>query len=300
MNSTRLILLHPIILKQSSSSISNRLWLIFITTFFTTAFTLALITTTTNPTATSTATGSAAHSVPLLLSTSSALLHYAATTSCTHMISTELATVTATVSCCAAVASHCNLLVFGLTNEALLYKVPNFDGRTIFLDENENLVLRFEQQHPGIEAYDVQNETRVGEMKRLLESARGEFCSECRPVQNLLFLECKRALNSLPNLDGSSGYHEAAPGTMLAIFKAAVLARSKKGGAAETHVFVHDFVREVERVYSDEFLCRDNLGEAVGKLGHFVVERASDERLMTEFCRVSTSANSSSSSTSMV
>ncbi|KAI6668668.1 hypothetical protein NL676_007254 [Syzygium grande] len=147
-------------------------------------------------------------------------------------------------------------------------------------------------------------------MKRLLEPVRGEFCSECRPVQNLLFSECKLAMNNLPNhvyelscdvilIDGPSGYHEAAPGRMSAIFTAAVLARSKKGGAAETHVFVQDFDREVEKVYSDEFLCRDNLVEVVGKLGHFVVARGSDDRLMTEFCSVSASVNSSSSSTSM-
>ncbi|KAI6668686.1 hypothetical protein NL676_007272 [Syzygium grande] len=148
-------------------------------------------------------------------------------------------------------------------------------------------------------------------MKRLLEPVRGEFCSECRPVQNLLFSECKLALNSLPNhvyelswdvilVDGPSGYHEAAPGRMSAIFTAAVLARSKKGGSgAETHIILAGPDREVEKVYSDEFLCRDNLVEVVGKLGRFVVERGSDERLMTEFCSVSASANSSSSSTSM-
>ncbi|KAF7849649.1 hypothetical protein BT93_L0426 [Corymbia citriodora subsp. variegata] len=301
MNSTRLILLHPIIQKQSSSSNTNRLWLIFIITFFSTAFTLTLITitattTTPTPTATSTAVGSAASSVPLPLSISAALLHYATTTTSTHLTSIELATITAAVTRCAAAAtSGCNLLVFGLTHEALLYRTLNFDGRTIFLDENENLVSRFEQQHPGIEAYDVQYETRVGEMKRLLESARGEFRNECWPVQKLLFSECKLALNSLPNhvyelswdvilIDGPSGYHEAAPGRMSTVFTAAVLARSKKGGVAKTR-----------RVYSDEFLCRDNLVEVVGKLGHFVVERASDERLMTEFCRISASANSSSS-----
>ncbi|XP_056163893.1 protein IRX15-LIKE-like [Syzygium oleosum] len=311
MKNAKLILLHPTIQKQSSSN-ANRLWLILIITFFTTAFTLTLIAATTNttPTATST-TGSAASSVPLPLSISDALLHYAATSNSTHVTSTELVTISTAITGCAAATSRCNLLVFGLTHEALLYKALNFNGHTIFLDEDEQLVSRFEQHHQGIEAYDVQYETRVGEMKRLLESARGELHGECRPVQNLLFSECKLALNSLPNhvydlswdvilIDGPSGYHEVAPGRMSAIFTAAVLARSKKGGAAETHVLVHDFDREVERVYSDEFLCRDNLVEVVGKLGHFVVERVSDERLMTEFCSVPASANSSSSSTSIV
>ncbi|KAF8032246.1 hypothetical protein BT93_D1237 [Corymbia citriodora subsp. variegata] len=308
MKNTKLILLHPTIQKQSSSN-TNRLWLIFIITFFTTAFTLTLITITTRstPTATPTATGFAASSIPLPLSISTALLHYTATTNSTHMTSTELATITATVARCAAAASHCNPLDFGLTHEALFL---NFNGRTIFLDENENLVSRFEQRHPGIEAYDVQYETRVSEMKRLLESARGELRGKCRPVQNLLFSECKLALNSLPN-----HVYELSWDMILTTVQAGTTRRHQGGCRRYSRRLCWLEARRVERrrrtyscmtsigrwrVYSDEFLCRDNIGEAVGKLGHFVVERASDERSMTEFCRVSTSANSPSSSTSMV
>ncbi|KAI6706421.1 hypothetical protein NL676_009383 [Syzygium grande] len=280
MKSAKLILHHPTIQKQSSSN-TNRLWLIFIISFFTTAFTLTLIST---ATATAAAMGSAASSVPLRLSISDALLHYAATTNSTHMTSTELATITATVARCAAAASHCNLLVFGLTHEALLYKALNFDGRTNFLEENENLVSRFEQKHPGIEAYDVKYETRVGEMKRLLESARGELHGECRPVQNLLFSECKLALNSLPNhvyelswdvilVDRPSGYHEAAPEGCRR-YSRQLCWPEQEGTAQWRRTYSRqDFDREVEKVYSDEFLCRDNLVEVVGKLGHFVVER---------------------------
>ncbi|KAI6677974.1 hypothetical protein NL676_038770 [Syzygium grande] len=69
------------------------------------------------------------------------------------------------------------------------------------------------------------------------------------------------------------GLKMVAPGRMTVIFTVAVLAGSKKGGKMETHVSVHDFDRKVERVNSDGFLCRDNLAEVVGELGHFVVER---------------------------
>ncbi|KAI6668310.1 hypothetical protein NL676_019377 [Syzygium grande] len=61
------------------------------------------------------------------------------------------------------------------------------------------------------------------------------------------------------------GLKMVAPGRTSAIFTVAVLVGSKKGGTAEMHVFVHDFDREVEKVYSDEFLCRDNLAE-VGRV----------------------------------
>lgn len=71
---------------------------------------------------------------------------------------------------------------------------------------------------------------------------------------------------------------------MSAIFTAAVLARSKKAGG-KTDVFVHDFDREVERVSSEEFLCRENLVETVDGLAHFVVERP--QKHSFEFCRSS-------------
>ncbi|CAI0405750.1 unnamed protein product [Linum tenue] len=191
--------------------------------------------------------------------------------------------------------SHpCNFLVFGLTHETLLWKALNYHGRTVVVEENRYYAAYFEELHPDIDVFDVQYTTRAGEMDELLASARELARQECRPVQNLLFSECRLAINDLPNhmydvdwdvilVDGPRGEGTEAPGRMMSIFTAGVLARSKKVGG-KTHVFVHDYYRDVEQICGDEFLCGENLVEAInGMLAHFVVERM--EKDSFQFCR---------------
>ncbi|XP_031391125.1 protein IRX15-LIKE-like [Punica granatum] len=317
--SARLILFHPHLHKQLPTA-ASRLWtplLFFFFTFSTLAFLTLTLINTAIPSLSSAAPSSAS-ALPIPPSVRDALLHYAAAanaTSTARMSASELATLSAAIRrCSAGVRARCNLLVFGLTHETLLYRALNSNGRTVFLDESEFLISRMEQQHEGIEAYDVQYTTKVSELRDLLWSAREDSRGDCRPVQNLLFSECRLALNDLPNhiyeidwdvivIDGPAGYSPTSPGRMSAIFTAAVLARSKKGTAggtsSKTHIFVHDFDREVEKVCSEEYLCKENLVETVNRLGHFVVERMGSESSNSGFCSNSSSLPSPLVTTSL-
>ncbi|WVZ25973.1 hypothetical protein V8G54_004517 [Vigna mungo] len=304
-NNTKLILFHPSLHKQSPLPTnattlfsSYRLSLFFFFLLLSTIlFTCTLITTTISSTAASTSAASLSTLPP---SVSKALLHYAAASNVSFkpMSSAELAALSKALL----LKPRPNFLVFGLTHESLLWAALNHHGRTVFLDENEYAISKFEQSNPGIEAYDVQFTTKVSDFPKLLSQTRAQVHSDCRPVQNLLFSECKLAINDLPNhiyqvawdvilVDGPRGYFPEAPGRMSAIFTAAVLARSAKAG--NTHVFVHDFGREVERVFSDEFLCQENLVELVDSLGYFLVASEVHDVEGAVFCRNSSSSLSS-------
>ncbi|XP_047950322.1 protein IRX15-LIKE-like [Salvia hispanica] len=229
-----------------------------------------------------------------------ALVHYAAlnASSASRMTAEELSAVAAVLRRC---APPCNLLVFGITHETLLWSSLNRNGRTVFVGDSAYMISKLEERHPSIEAYDVQFTTKLSELYDLMEYCKGEIRGECRPVQNLLFSDCKLAVNDMPNdlydvawdvivVDGPRGCFGAAPGRMSVIFTAGVLARSKRGGAAETHVFVHEFDGEAERVCSEEFLCVENLVETKGILGHFVIGKMDDNSNGFGFCSVSASS----------
>ncbi|KAJ1273193.1 hypothetical protein BS78_06G260300 [Paspalum vaginatum] len=231
--------------------------------------------------ATAAASGSVSSALPLPVF--DALVHYASISNATHRMSdTDIRAISSVLRA----RAPCNLLVFGLGAESPLWLALNHGGRTVFLEENEFYVKYLEPRHPGLEAYDVSYTTKVRDFRDLLAAARAARGKECRPVQNLLFSECRLAINDLPNdlydvawdvvlVDGPSGWNPTSPGRMPSIFTTAVLARSGATAAKgrPTDVLVHDFQFEVEQVLSAEFLCDENrvAGSGTPSLGHFLV-----------------------------
>ncbi|CAN6854991.1 unnamed protein product [Brassica oleracea] len=288
---SKLILVHPYIQKQTSS---NRLCLLAFVSIFTIASLLTLLYTTDSiiPSKNVSSVISSAPISQLPTTAINALLHYASRSNDSyHMSHGEMKSISDVLRRC---PPPCNLLVFGLTHETLLWKSLNHNGRTVYIEENRYYAAYFEEIHPEIEVFDVQYTTKAREARELVSAVKEAARNECRPVQNLLFSDCKLGLNDLPNhvydvdwdvilVDGPRGDGGDVPGRMSSIFTAAVLARSKKiGGNARTHVFVHDYYRDVERLCGDEFRCRENLVESNDMLAHYVLERM--DKNSTQFC----------------
>ncbi|XP_002978695.2 glucuronoxylan 4-O-methyltransferase 1 [Selaginella moellendorffii] len=228
-----------------------------------------------------------------------ALVHYASTDTTPQQTREEIL-MTAKVL---ASRGPCNFLVFGLGHDSLLWKMLNYAGRTVFLEESEDWIRQISEKHPELETHIVEYSTVLTEADQLLEHARSNRKGKCTAVQNLLLSECKLALNGLADelfqvewdvimVDAPRGYFPGAPGRMAAIFSAAVMARSRKTGNG-TDVFVHDVERPVERSYSEEFLCRENLVEesVTSHLWHFRVLPSPVGR--HEFCVASSSSGGS-------
>ena len=189
----------------------------------------------------------------------------------------------------------CNFLIFGLGFDSIMWTALN-PGRTVFLEDNKQWVEKMRKTAPFLEIYTVDYLVRSKDFPQSLErfkkqnscspssSAPGCFLMLNLP-QNLLDISWDVIIVDAPN--GGGG--EDAPSRQMSIFTSAILARRNNEGA---HVLVHDVHREVERVFSDEFLCAENLVEALERsarlfsgsrfaLRHYYIP-SSESR---EFCR---------------
>ncbi|XP_030542176.2 glucuronoxylan 4-O-methyltransferase 1 [Rhodamnia argentea] len=172
----------------------------------------------------------------------------------------------------------CNLLIFGLEPQYLSLSSINAGGTTIILEDDPNKFTNYRTEiaSPGsTQIYKVQYNVPAKEAYELLKHARRS--STCAPGAALLPLsKCRLALTGLPQevyktkwdlvvVDGPSGSNPEAPGRMGAIYSASILARAGNS----TDVVVHDVHRTIERWFSWEFLCEENLVSSKGKFWNF-------------------------------
>ncbi|OVA09541.1 putative polysaccharide biosynthesis protein [Macleaya cordata] len=185
----------------------------------------------------------------------------------------------------------CNLLVFGIEPQSLLLSSLNAGGTTIFLEDNPEKLQGIRKINKGTRMYKIEHHAAAKEAYKLLQHARvNPGCApQAGPLQSS---RCQLALTQLPKeiyelkwdvvvVDGPSGDRPEAPGRMAAIYTASMIARAGNN----TDVLVHDVDRMIEKWFSWEFLCHENLVSSKGKLWHF---RIIGNSTSTSFCSTAT------------
>ncbi|XP_007037988.2 PREDICTED: glucuronoxylan 4-O-methyltransferase 1 [Theobroma cacao] len=181
----------------------------------------------------------------------------------------------------------CNLLVFGLQSQYLNLSSINAGGVTLFLEDDPYKISEIKADSNGTRIHKVKYQVPAKKAYSLLKHARGN--PACAPSTSLLQQStCKLALRNLPKevyqlkwdvvvVDGPIGDGPEAPGRMSTIYTASMLARVGR----TTDVVVHDVHRTVEKWFSWEFLCEENLVSAKGKFWNFRIPGQSNS---TRFC----------------
>ncbi|KAH6760840.1 glucuronoxylan 4-O-methyltransferase-like protein [Perilla frutescens var. hirtella] len=180
--------------------------------------------------------------------------------------------------------SPCNFLVFGLGHDSLMWAALNHGGRTVFLEEDDDWIKK---QNSSLESYHVVYDTKLSEAGELHDVGMQEHC---KVVSDPRMSKCRLALKGLPSqvydvewdlimIDAPTGYHEAAPGRMTAVYTAGLMARNRRNG--DTDVFVHDVDRDVEDRFSKSFLCEGYMVEQEARIRHFNIP---NHAAPTPFC----------------
>lgn len=189
------------------------------------------------------------------------------------------------------VKAPCNLLIFGLGPQYLLLSSINAAGTTVFLEDDVEKITATAPKFKATRIYKIEHRMAASEAYELLRHARAD--PACAPQAGpLQTSRCSLALTSLPKvvyecmwdvvvIDGPSGDRLEAPGRMAVIYSAGMLARAGN----ITDIVVHDTDRTIERWYSWEFLCEENLVSSKGKLWHFRIKGNSKS---ASFCSNST------------
>jgi len=147
----------------------------------------------------------------------------------------------------------CNFLIFGLGNDSLLWSSLNKGGKTIFLEDNKYWFQKINRRFKGIKSFLVNYNTRRKDWKKLLENK--SYLNMSLPD------DIEKEKWDIILVDAPAGFRDEHPGRMKSIFISSKLIK------ALGDVFVHDCNREVEDVYCNEFLRKENLiRETKGKI----------------------------------
>lgn len=162
----------------------------------------------------------------------------------------------------------CKLLVFGLGNDSVFWSKLNRGGVTIFLEDNKDWLQKVTKRSKGITAFLVSYNTQRTDWKLLLESPS--------LLNMTLPNDVEKEEWDVVLVDAPEGTNDQTPGRMKSIFLSARLIKNSGD------IFVHDCNREIEDIYCNNFLKKENLKmeikAAIGFLRHYHITNRPPDR----------------------
>jgi hypothetical protein len=161
--------------------------------------------------------------------------------------------------------ASCRLLIFGVGNDSVFWSKINKDGVTIFFENNNNWYQSINTMAKGLTVFLIDYNTKRSDWKMFLDSP------------SLLDMTLPSNVETekwdVILVDGPNGQNDQSTGRMKSIFLSSRLIKDSGD------IFVHDCNREVEDIYCNRFLKKENLKieikAPVGCLRHYHITNRS-------------------------
>jgi hypothetical protein len=140
----------------------------------------------------------------------------------------------------AAHGREANFLVFGCGNDSLLWYDLNGLGNTLFLEDHPGWRSKVEKRFPQLDIESVSYDGRTVADSLPIDEAELKKYPLPEPLVDRTW--------DVILVDSPMGHKPDKPGRSLSIYWASLIAKP------ETHVFVDDYNRKLERTYADHFI----------------------------------------------
>jgi glucuronoxylan 4-O-methyltransferase len=152
----------------------------------------------------------------------------------------------------------CDVLVFGVGNDNLLWYLTNAEGQTIFLEDDLALIAQIRKDYPVL----------AKQVHRVVYTTTIEEHAMCvdEDFLDLDLFDVPKGDWRVIIVNGPKGYEPSHPGRMQSIYTAWALSN-------DTHVVIHDCDREVEAHHADFWFDDAEFVKTAGKLRHYHVRK---------------------------
>ncbi|MBN1364725.1 MAG: hypothetical protein JW976_07975 [Syntrophaceae bacterium] len=151
--------------------------------------------------------------------------------------------------------ASCKLLIFGVGYDSIFWSKINKDGVTVFLENNKDWYQAVTDISKDLTVFLINYNTKRSDWKMLLDSPS--------LLDMTLPNDVEKERWDVILVDGPDGQNDQNTGRMKSIFLSSRLIKNSGD------IFVHDCNREVEDIYCNNFLKKENLKtEIKGPMGY--------------------------------